>query len=162
MLRYGLVSNDQVEQAFGVLAATAQWLKSRGRKQRISETTLETYQSWQRDSANYAVWQADQIVGVFSLPFEDFLDWTEFDKSALWLRALATHPDFRGQAVGEFAVRSACQLAEGKPIYLDCVSDFLPGYYQNLGFQIVGRQIKKYPDGEYDITLMCFQEPENL
>ena len=42
----------------------------------------------------------------------------------------------------------------GEHLYLDCVSDFLPDYYGQLGFDLVARQTRCYPDGVYDISLL--------
>ncbi len=152
------VANEKLEDAYNVLRATARWLQRRGQRQRISNTSLKAYLAWQSAAANFAVYAGETIAGVFSLPVEEFFDWPEYSNlgPAVWLRALATHPDFRGRQVGEFAVKSALDIVNpGEAVYLDCVSDFLPGYYSRLGFETLSRQIREYPgEGAYDITLM--------
>ncbi len=153
------VTDRQVEEAFAVLQATAAWLAQRGSRQRIAKISLEKYRRWQAADVNYAVCRDDQIAGVFSLPVEDFADWPEFRSrgSAIWLRALATHPDFRGRDVGKRAVQWALrQAGEHHAVYLDCVSGFLPQYYGQLGFELLARQVCDYGvAGRFDITLMC-------
>ena len=152
------VSDQQVDAAYGVLEATAAWLTQLGRRQRIANTSREKYRRWQDEQVNYAVVLDDQIAGVFSLPNEEFVDWPEYGElgPAPWLRALATHPDFRGRQIGATAVTSALGLVDqGQPLYLDCVSGFLPGYYQALGFRHLGRQTRDDPQlGPLEITLM--------
>ncbi len=155
-LRIEPVADDSVEQAFSVLTETARWLIAEGRRQRIGNTSFETYQAWQKSSANYVVLKSNEIAGIFSLPVEDFVDWPAYQHidASIWLRALATHPDFRNQQIGEFAIRSALELAGGETVYLDCVSGFLPSYYGKQGFEVIDQQVKEFSDGTYDITLM--------
>ncbi len=160
------VAEPLVDRAFGVLQATARWLHQRGLRQRIADIRRATYEQWQAAGVNYAVFRGDRLVGVFSLPRETFSDWTAFadQDPALWLRALATHPDQRGQGTGEFAVQKALEIAgSGQPLWLDCVTGFLPGYYARLGFEILARRV--CPDGEgqeYQIALMRHANRQGL
>ncbi|MHC4992940.1 MAG: GNAT family N-acetyltransferase [Planctomycetota bacterium] len=157
-LRIEPVHDDEVDTAFAVLHDVAAWLESRGRRQRISSTSLETYRRWQAEGGNYAVRAGDDWAGIFSVVHEPLRDWPliPVDGEVPWLRALATHPDHRGRGVGAFAVAAALAMVPvGKMLWLDCVSDFLPDYYAGLGFETVARQVRDYPgDGAYDITLM--------
>ncbi len=155
-LQFEPVSNDETADAFGVLQAVARWLEQQGRRQRIANTRYETYLQWQAQSGNYRVTRAGKTVGIFSLVYEPLLDWTdvEVDEPVYWLRALCTHPDYRGLNVGGFAIEASLSLVDSNaPLYLDCVSGFLPSYYEKHGFESVATQEK---DG-YQITLLRHQ-----
>ena len=149
-------TDREFKNAFAVLQSVAQWLKAKGRRQRISATTLETYSKWQEAGRNYAVIEGQTIVGVFTLCHEVLSDWPDVapPHAVPFLRALATQPDHRGKGVGALALESADELSGSEPLYLDCVSDFLPTYYSQHGFEPVQRQQRTYSDGDYDITLM--------
>jgi len=154
-----IVRSNQVDEAFGVLRRVAKWLKEKGRRQRISKTSFATYQKWQEEGVNYLVLEGKQIAGVFSLPREPFAEWPTLGipGSVVWLRSLATDPAHRHKGVGACAIRSALQTVGPKNIlYLDCVSDFLPDYYQSHGFEVVAEQSRSYPDEDspIDITLL--------
>ena len=149
-------TDQEFDDAFAVLQSVANWLQAKGRRQRISATTLETYAAWQAAGQNYAVLEDQTIVGVFTLCYEVLTDWPNVAPSHTvpFLRALATHPDHQGKGVGVLALKSAGELSGSEPLYLDCVSDFLPTYYSQHGFEPVQRQQRTYSDGDYDITLM--------
>ena len=155
------LSDDRVEEAFTLLQAVAKSIQAQGRRQRISKTSLDTYRRWQAEQANYAVTDSDEIIGLLTLRREPLVDWPDFlQLGPVWmLRALATHPDHGGEGVGVWAVPEAIKLCgAGELIYLDCVTEFLPGYYGQLGFKPIARQDRRYSaDNEtYDITLMRY------
>ena len=145
------VSDDQVEEAFGILGEIGRWLAANGRNQRISSTPFESYLRWQHERVNYCIHCNGQLAGIYSLPQEPLSDWPEYarDEPVRWLRALATHPDFRGRGVGEYAISQALEHVD-EPVYLDCVSGFLPTYYSRSGFRTIGRKMI----GDFDVTLM--------
>lgn len=148
----------RVREAFDVLQLVAAKIAQAGRQQRISKTSFTTYESWQVDGVNYVVMEQDTIVGLVTLRKESLDDWPDVSEPApVWmLRALATHPDSSGRGVGAFAVQQAVELLDDRAtVYLDCVSGFLPDYYQSLGFEPVARRDYRDDDGDiYDITLM--------
>lgn len=155
------VCDDDLDSAFSVLTRVADWLEQMGRRQRISNTTWQTYQSWQRCGVNFAVLDANEIAGIFSLPREKMIVWPMLGitQPVVWLRALATDPSFRGQGIGEFAIQSAVELnPHDEPLYLDCVSGFLPTYYRRHGFKTIAQQTRSYPNDPvpFDITLMRY------
>lgn len=154
-----LVIRREAEAAFSVIKRVAVWLAQKDRRQRIANTDFDTYMRWQDDKVNYVVLDGKEIAGVFSLPRERFDEWSMVDvkEPVVWLRALATDPAHQKKGVGAFAVNEALNLiASPEPLYLDCVSDFLPGYYESLGFETIARQTRRYPgeDQPFDITLM--------
>ena len=107
--------------------------------------------------ANWGVFDGDALGAIFTVVCEPLADWPDvgITGSVPWLRALAVGPDHRGTGLGGIAVRAALDLVDARErLYLDCVSDFLPGYYAEHGFEHVARQVRTYPDGDYDITLM--------
>ena len=149
----------ETEAAFGVLKRVAVWLEQQERRQRIAKTTLDTYTAWQKKDVNYAVLDGVAIAGVFSLPREPLDEWpgVESQETVAWLRALATDPAHQRKGVGAFAVRSALGIVSPpEPLYVDCVSGFLPGYYESLGFNTIARQTRYYLGEEqpFDITLL--------
>lgn len=153
------VTAETFEASWRVLTAAVAWVKSEGRRQRISNLTRQTYMNWQQQAVNFSVWKGEFIAGVFSLPVEPLLDWPSHDtgQAAIWLRALATHPDFRGIGVGRFAIEFALnRIGVGTGLYLDCVDGFLPGYYQEMGFDYLDEQ---RTDG-YEIVLMRHSNSE--
>ena len=121
--------DDRADEAFRILQLVGRHLEALGRRQRISQISWPTYRRWQNENANYVVTRQDQIVGLVTLRREQLDDWPGFRHwGVVWmLRGLATHPDQHGQGIGAFAVRSAIELCASSPLYLDCVSDFLPG-----------------------------------
>lgn len=157
-LRVQPVSDDVADTAFALLRAVGERLERDGRRQRISRTSRATYDRWQSARANHAVVDGSEIVGIFTLLREPLRDWPDLDIEQVvpFIRALATHPDHRGRGIGALAIRTALTMLEpGEPLYLDCVSDFLPGYYRSLGFETLARQMREYPDdGAFDITLL--------
>ncbi len=152
------VARDQMDRAYRIIAKTGEWLQQSGRRQRISSTTMETYRRWQNTGSNYVVVRGDQFVGTFSLVSEPLSDWPQLEMTGnvIWLRALATDPDFRGQGVGKYAIQSALQIIGNEnPLYLDCVSGFLPNYYMNHGFELIAEQtIEWHESGQMQISLL--------
>ncbi len=150
--------DSRVDEAYAVLQRVAEAIRARGRRQRIAQTSLETYRQWQSDKANYIVTEDDRIAGLLTLCRETLSAWQHVvgASKTRMLRALATHPDYSGRRIGEFAVNSALTLIEpDEYVYLDCVSGFLPDYYAKLGFETVARQDHRDDDGsDWDITLM--------
>lgn len=147
------VTAETFEASWDVLTDAVAWTKSQGRRQRISNITRQIYMNWQSMAVNFSVWRAECIAGVFSLPIQSLQNWPSHDtgKPAVWLRALATHPDFRGIGVGGFAIQFAlASIGGGTKLYLDCVAGFLPEYYQKMGFEFLDEQRM---DG-YEIVLM--------
>lgn len=149
-------TDAQFDKAFAILSVVGAWLEARGRRQRVSLTSRDTYHNWQAERRNYVVTANGEIAGVFTICHESLADWPEVNagRPVHFLRALATHPDYRGRGVGAAGVGFAVNTIAPAPMYLDCVSDFLPDYYAGLGFQAVGRRNKTSPDGTFDITLM--------
>ncbi len=159
------VLDEEAEAAFGVLARVAAWLKLKGRRQRIVNTTLGTYMTWQNDGANHAVLDDGQIVGIFSLPREPLDEWPmiAIEEPVAWLRALAIDPTHHRKGIGALAVTTALQIVGSpEPLYLDCVSDFLPSYYKSLGFETIACQTRRYPGEEnpLDMTLLRHRNVE--
>ena len=147
------VTAETFEASWNVLTDAVAWTKSQGRRQRISNITRQTYMNWQSQAVNFSVWRAECITGVFSLPTQSFQSWPSHDtgKPAVWLRALATHSDYRGIGIGGFAIQFALfSIGCGTNLYLDCVAGFLPEYYQKMGFEFLDEQ---KTDG-YEIVLM--------
>ena len=137
------VTAETLEASWNVLTDAVAWTKSQGRRQRISNITIQNYMNWQSRAVNFAVWREGCIAGVFSLPTQSFQSWPSHDtgKPVVWLRALATHPDFRGIGIGRFAIQCALvRIGCGTNLYLDCVAGFLPGYYQEMGFEFLDEQ----------------------
>lgn len=157
-LSFVRVEDSNIAAAFAVLKRVGEWIESQGRRQRISKTTFETYQKWQADNANFSVTEDDQIVGLATLSREPLDEWPGYAELGpqRMIRALATHPDHQGKKIGPFAVAEALRRCRPEAVYLDCVSEFLPQYYAQLGFYSIARQQRTYDDGEYDITLMRF------
>lgn len=154
---FSSLDESRTHEAFEVLRCVGNWLDSRGIRQRISQTTIESYLQWQSEQANYVVSEGRQVIGLITIRQERLEDWPRFlDLGPVtMLRALATHPDFQGRGVGAFAIQQSLRRFNVQPIFLDCVSDTLPSYYARFGFESVDRQQKTYPDGDtYDITLM--------
>lgn len=159
--RFSPLPDSRVEEAFAVLDLVGRWTQAQGRRQRISSILLDAYRRWQAEQANYIVTEDQQIVGLATLRRERLSDWPEFvELGPVWmLRGLATHPDRRGQGVGAFAVARALEQPDpNELVYLDCISQFLPGYYAQLGFERLARQQLTHADGEsFDVTLMRYQ-----
>lgn len=163
------VVKHEAELAFRVIKRVAIWLEQKNRRQRIAKTSFDTYLRWQQDNVNYMVLDGRKIAGVFSLPCEHLDEWPMVDikEPVVWLRALATDPDHQKKGVGAFAIAEALKLiGSPEPLYLDCVSDFLPGYYGSFGFETIASQTRRYSDEDqpFDITLMKHMncEPNSL
>ena len=149
------VCDTDVEDAYDVLRVVAEWLKSLGRRQRISATSFDTYLRWQSAGANWIVREDADMAGVFTVIPETLDVWPSVTEEVPVLRALATHPDWRGRGVGAFGIEAALEIARPHELlYLDCVSDFLPSYYAAHGFEKVARQDRTIDGEPWDITLM--------
>ena len=171
----------EFEACWQVLQNVANWLTEIGRKQRISATSFETYRHWHDDGCNFGVFSRnakgpDTIAGIFTLVAEPMDDWpgilvnqqndrafkldsnSSRTQKVKWLRALATDPNFRGHDIGRFAIGWILDsLENGQAVYLDCVSDFLPEYYESNGFTLLERKLKTNNDGtQIDITLLRY------
>lgn len=161
---FSVLNDSRVDEAFAVLQLVGRNIQSQGRRQRISNTTLDTYRLWQREHANFVVTDGPDgpIIGLVTLRDEQLDDWPSFVElgPVPMLRGLATHPEYLRQGIGDFAVRKSIETRPtGTTIYLDCVSGFLPSYYGRLGFQPVARQQQgDETEGSYDITLMQFSQ----
>ncbi len=154
MLSVRPTRDDEIDDAYNVLLEVRDWLIAKGRRQRIANTTRATYEELQSAGDNFVVLSGGQIAGVFTVAFQSLPEWPSVTEKVFFLRALATKPDFRGKEVGATAVRFATTMNAPTPVYLDCVSGFLPEYYQRLGFERVDRQLLTCDDGDYDVTLM--------
>ena len=152
------LEDSRLDESFDLLNRVARWLERQGRKQRIAQVTLPTYQQWQSERTNYVVMENDQIVGIATLRKERLDEWPEFQSlgPVYLIRALATHPDHRGKGIGEFAVNEAIKCCTNQShIYLDCVNDFLPSYYMGLGFEVIAQQHRLYSNNDsFSIVLM--------
>lgn len=155
------LEDSQLEEAYGLLQRVFAHLKVRGRRQRISKTTWETYSRWQLEKANYGVHESGALVGLVTLRYEVLDDWPDYRPlgSVRMIRALATHPDHLGQGVGAFTVAGAVSRCDRREeIFLDCVSDFLPGYYRTLGFEQVCETERNWPgEPPFSISLMRYR-----
>ncbi len=153
-----LLEQAEVNSAFELLQATGQWLASMGKRQRIANTPLSSLQTWQSLGQLYGVFVDSEPAGIFALTVEQFQDWLDFQHlgEATWLRALATHPQYRGMDIGSTAIRYSLKiLGTDSPLYLDCVAGFLPQYYARHGFEKLATQDREYTnDGRYRIVLM--------
>lgn len=158
-LAFAPLPDSRVDESFALLRRVGAWIRSQGRRQRIGSISEATYQQWQAERANYVVLDGTQIVGLLTLRRETLEQWPHFaELGSVWmLRALATDPQHRQRGIGKYAVTEALKRHGGtESTYLDCVSEFLPDYYRQLGFEPLDRQRRVDPDGEiYDITLMC-------
>ena len=151
------VADDEVDAAYEVLLEVGEAIERAGRSQRIAGTKPERYRQWQAAGANHAIRDETGIVGVFTVVEEVLEDWPDagIEGPVPMLRALATRPCARGRDVGRAGVRAALRVVAGRPLYLDCVSGFLPGYYESLGFVTLARQTRVFlREGLLDITLM--------
>jgi ribosomal protein S18 acetylase RimI-like enzyme len=155
--RVAQTSDDRFDEAFAVLHDVAVWLETLGRRQRITAITRDRYAEWQSKGQNHVVLDGSTVAGIFTVCEEQLTDWLESvpNTPLPFLRALATHPHYRGQGVGAIATQHAIRQVAPEVLYLDCVSDFLPSYYTSVGFHEVARQVRSYSDGDYDITLMA-------
>lgn len=157
-LTFSLLDDSQVTESFALIELAARWLRQQGRRQRIANITLPIYQQWQTERANYVVTENHQIIGIVTLREEPLDEWPAFQSlgHVYMIRALATHPDHRREGIGAFAIKEVMKLCDDKgAVYLDCVSDFLPTYYAELGFEVIAQQQRRYRnDVSYDIVLM--------
>ena len=163
MLKFAALGSQQFERAIQLLNEVGKWNRSKGRHQRISDLSPETYAQWQSERSNFGISESGRLVGVVTLRKEQLLDWPEYlSKGEVWmLRALATHPDFRHRGIGEFAIANVKKMvAVGDSIFLDCVNEFLPTYYQSHGFEVIATRYVTFGKRELqkrEICLMVFQ-----
>lgn len=157
-LTFSLLDESQVAESYALIGLAANWLQQHGRQQRVANITLPVYRQWQTKRANYAVTENQQVVGIVTLLEELLVEWPEFRSlgAVSMIRALVTHPNHRRKGIGIFALNEAIkQAGEERNVYLDCVNDFLPAYYSQLGFEVVAQQKRYYSnDHSYDIVLM--------
>lgn len=102
---------------------------------------------YMRHADLYAVTQQDEVVGTFSLTWEDDEGkWAgQPALPAAYLHRLAVAEDRHGWKLGEKLVEQAAQLARQHSrqyLRLDCNADSarLCAYYENLGFERVGSE----------------------
>lgn len=149
---------SRVSEAYEVLQQVAEAIRVRGRRQRISQTSLETYQQWQADDTCFILTEDDRIIGLVTLCREVLTTWQDVvgTKPVPMIRALAVHPDHSGRGVGSFVLNHILtRIDPGEWVYLDCVSEFLPDYYAAHGFERLQRREHDDADGvRWDITLM--------
>ena len=62
------IESLEVSLAFEVIRATAYWLESLGKRQRVGRTPLASFENWQEQGVNFGVWNREQLAGIFSLP----------------------------------------------------------------------------------------------
>jgi RimJ/RimL family protein N-acetyltransferase len=91
----------------------------------------------------YKIVNGQDILGVFSITYNDPGTWGEFDTGkALFLHRTITNPDFKGRRIFEKIRNWAVQFAREKElnyIRMDTWADNqqLIAYYQNYGFRVV-------------------------
>lgn len=149
---------SRVSEAYDVLQQVAEAIRARGRRQRISQTSLETYRQWQADDACFILTEHQHIIGLVTLCREVLSAWQDVVGTAPvpMIRALAVHPDHSGRGVGSFTLNHILTRIDRREwVYLDCVSGFLPDYYAAHGFERMERREHDDADGvRWDITLL--------
>ena len=101
----------------------------------------------------YLICQSDDIIGTFSLQWEDEGNWGPMPPDAGYLHSLAIKDDFHGQNIGVKAIDLAAQEVAKKGrkfLRLDCpaANKSLCAYYENQGFtKVAERLIPQYGHG---------------
>ena len=147
----------EVMAAEDLLRQVAGEIRKAGRRQRVAETTREMLEQWQREQALWGVLDRRELLGVVAMRRETLLNWPDWvHLGPQWMvRGLATAPAHRGKSVGRFAMQRLLNRWVSEPVYLDCVSQFLPEFYAGLGFRELARREQMFSDGRpIEIVLM--------
>ena len=162
MLKFQPLPDCRIHESFLVLQTVGARIKESGRRQRISHITFETYLRWQQERANFIVTDDSDIAGLVTIRNEELKDWPKYIGlgRVQMVRGLATNPDFRGQRVGQFALTELIKQFGKQPIFLDCVTGFLPSYYAKFGFKVLCEATVSRPTRtgclQYEICLMKY------
>jgi len=116
----------------------------------------------QQRGQNFGLFSGDTLTVILSLIREVSSYWKGElgERERWWLSTLATLPSLKGMKYGEKAVAKALTMMDAKGVkelYLDCVDvdNFLPSFYQKLGFEVIARRSITYPSGHaFPMVLM--------
>lgn len=106
------------------------------------------------EKRHWKILHENSLVAVFSVLYSDPVIWAERDKEpSVYLHRIAVNPVFKGNKVMEVIKRWALEHARvnhKKYLRMDTwgTNETLKNYYIHCGFNYIGQQYIKNPDGE--------------
>lgn len=162
--QFGKLRDDQFDAAHAILVTATEWLLFRNIRQWTVPFPRQTYREWQDEGANYGLMRYGELAAVVSIRRSTPPYWIDRlgREDLWWLSKLAVAPAFRGQGLGRIAVETSKRTLSDDAVpevYTDVVygNNFLPEYYQSLGFEALCRQNTAMRTGLFDMVLLKSQ-----
>ncbi len=138
---------------FAAIVGVFAWLNARGIRQWLRALPRDVFVERQAGGELFAHAVDRRIAAVVTLAHENNPDWSEQlgSERRWWIKSLAVARTWRGAGIGR-RVMQACETridsCRATQAFLDCVdTGFLPGYYAQLGYEVLGRKPITYPSG---------------
>ncbi len=153
------LNDADLDRAYDIIEIVSAWLNNKGIKQWLKPLPRHLYDTWQAKGWNYAYYEGSNILGIVSLVRQPINDWQETftQDDVLCISTLAVHPKFFGRGIGRIIMKEVEDISR-ETLFLTCVNshEFLPEYYQSLGYRELVRSRKDYGEyGCFDMVLMC-------
>ncbi len=161
-LHFRRLHPEEFDAAYRLVLDVHDWQWYSGIRQWHEPIPRESYAARHERGHNYGLLTPHaHLTGVVSLTDRVPSHWQPdlpADIARTWLATLAVHPDYRGQGIGVMLMQQvdAWVSAQGLwPLYLECFyGDFLPTYYQRLGWTWLVRRQFTFDVHVYDGVLM--------
>jgi ribosomal protein S18 acetylase RimI-like enzyme len=156
------LQEEEFDQAYDIYLDAFEWLKAKGVRQWLVPISRSTYREQHLRGENFGYFISGDLCAIVSLANMPTKYWTAQlgEVPQWWVSILAVSTFRRGMGVGRETVRAAedyVRELNGEEVFLDCVDEkeFLPLYYESLGYSVIARQEITYPSGNsFPMVLM--------
>jgi len=154
------ISAGEFDDAYAIVCEVTEWLLGKGIVQWRRPVPREAYAARQERGFNFGLWQDGVLAVVVSITDDRPEYWGDDLPPGrfAWLATLASRVSMKGRGLGARTVTLAEEHIHNsglRRICLDCYcgSGFLPPYYEQLGYRVLGRKILRR-DPEFESALM--------
>jgi hypothetical protein len=159
------IARSEVEVAYAVYLEVFEWLSAKGIRQWLHALPFDVFLERERQRELFGCFIEKRVAAVVSLTLEPSPYWPELGtENRWWIKTLAVDRRLRGTGAGTVTVQGCENLvwnASAGEIFLDCVDvGFLPSYYAEIGYTVLGRKDITYPSGNtFHVALMKKEAP---
>jgi GNAT superfamily N-acetyltransferase len=166
-LRIVPAQSEDLARYIDLMEEIAEWLEERGIKQwRIGSfrRSIDYYTGSIERQEVYLAFIQDHLAGTLRILLREPIVWPEVaDEDGVYVHSLAVRRLWAGRGLGmrmlEWAEKQA-ELMGRSHVRLDCVADneFLPLYYERVGFRERGEIDANYPEPVGTLRLLRFEK----
>lgn len=148
------LESSEVEAAYSIYMDTFNWLKKKEIRQWLVPKKQELFEKDRANKGLYGLFVGNMLACIACMDIIASGGWSDITlaSNALWIYRLAVADFFRGRKLGEYMMerlKDCARTMNKSHLYLDCVDvdNFLPAYYEKLGFRRLGAKDITYPSG---------------